>query len=682
MIRHRWIWFLLAFFSFSVFRATAEIAGGSLPVGWDSLNYYAPWTVAFLNCGVLNQNFIAQQPSVFSLTILMTIATQNVWLSIKIIAPFLYGLLGLSIFFFVSSYLSWSTKKSIFCLMLLMVQPAALRFSWDLFKNELGISLLFFLIPLVSDAAINRKKAATSAIVALSLLLVLTHEFVAVVYFVIMASIIIRRKTEQSLKKYLLCASLPAFTLFLVVFAVYSGGFHASSIAYANVATPHFFKTVYDVNFPAFSVFQNYLSSYSSYSVLFTDTIALFIILYALVLPLVFFGFWDDRYLTPFTLFCFFGAFLPLISPNFALLDFERWMLMLVYPFTIYSANAIFSLVESSRNRKRFLSKLAAKLHLFSNQVIAILYLLFLTLFALSYIAGSVRPIYKPIEGYVPTSLSDAPVSNVAFQDIVSGVNRLNAFCEKNSTIDIFDSFESYDSTLWRQTGGTFTYKDSGLTFTTSRFSGLGFLQSAFGANYQGVITLGIRFNGFDEGASLLDLISIRRLGGQGEGIIYFYDGVNGTELNYWDYEASTSHQITSIDLAWHTLKITCSRDGRAISVDGADKLFISDGQLFGEVFLGRKYNSTAYGGSFSVNYISVKGSLSACLISSFREMGPVWIYADPRVEIIIFVTDLQPALRFAESRPYTTVFVMLTTGQYQGLTQVYETQTYSIYIQ
>jgi len=128
--------YVLIFVAFAIFRGVAEILAGEIPVGWDSINYYAPWTITYAQHGVLNQIFLAAPPFVFIFTIPLYLLTSNIWLVMKVLAPVLYGVVGVSVFFFSRSYLSWSIKKSSFCAMLLMFQLAAMRIGWDLFKNE------------------------------------------------------------------------------------------------------------------------------------------------------------------------------------------------------------------------------------------------------------------------------------------------------------------------------------------------------------------------------------------------------------------------------------------------------------------------------------------------------------------------------------------------------------------
>jgi hypothetical protein len=677
--RH-WIIFVLTFVAFVGIRGIAEIQAGELPAGWDPINYYAPWTVAYMNQGILNQHFIGAPPLVFTLIILMTNLTQNVWLAIKILAPILYGVLGLSVLYFTRSYLSWDKRKSMICALLLMSQTAALRLSWDLFKNQLAISLLFFQLPLIFSASKNSGRKTKLAIIVLSLFIVLAHQFVAVVYFVILLSIILKKRKATSFKKFLLYANLPALIIFVGIFVIYSGGTEASLLAYPDIGTIDFFKVIHYVDAPTFSIFKNYLSLYGSYSNLLTQSMTLFILLYAPLLPLVLFGFWNDESLTPFLTLNLIGAFLPLVSPSFALLDFMRWMWMLIYPFSIYATNALFKLINYSKNQVGFYSKSKKKIHSISREKIAVtIYLLFLIIFAFFYVVGDARLIYTPIEGYVPTSLSDKPISNEAMHNIVSDIEWLNELHQNKSTVAFLDEFENLNSSAWHQEGN-FTLKDSILTLNTTRDSGVSYFYHNLDTNYLGTIELKIKFNGFTSDSYMLDLLSVRKTSGYGGGAIYYCNALGSNVLNYWDSETDTPYELIQLDENWHTIKITCNITGRTINIDGSDKLFVNTGWSFGELLLGVKNNGTGYGGSFSVDHISIKGNLSACLITSYREIGPVWIYVNKEIEIVAFVKDLDGALNFAISKAYSAIYILLPTGPYGNFTPAYQMPAYSLY--
>jgi hypothetical protein len=679
--KHGWVTYLLVFAFFVSIRGIAEIQAGDLPAGWDPLNYYAPWTVAYMNEGVINEHFVAAPPLIFILMISMTFLTRDVWLAIKILSPILYGVLGVCFLYFTSSYLSWSKKKGIVCALLLMSQIAALRLSWDLFKNQLAMSLLFLQLPLLSSASKKGEAKTKLMIILLSLLIVLTHPFVTVFYLVVLLSIILNRKHSTSFKKYLLLANVPALILFIGIFGIYSQWTKVSLVSYPGIGTTAFFKTIHYVDTPTFSVFKNYIVLYGSYSNLSVQVMSLFILLYAPILPLVFLGFWNDRFLTPILILGLLSAFLPIVSPSFALLDFERWMFMLVYLFAVFSANALFKLMQPSQSHGKPSSgfKQLRFLSVSREKLAASLYLLFIIIFALNYTVGNVRLIYTPIEHYIPTALSDKPISNEAMRDIVANSEWLNQFYQNKSAVSVLDEFDDLDSVFWWQEGN-FSIKDSVLTLNTEADSGISYLYHDFDANYWGTIKLKFKFNAFTLNSYMLDLISVHKSSSYGGGVIYCLNTSNNAVLNYWDSETQTAYSLMPLDHEWHTIGITCNATGRKISIDELDRIFVNTGQLFGELTVGVKINSTGYGGSFSIDYVSVNADFSACLISSYREIGPLWINVRKEIEIVGFVKDLDRALDFAKNKPYSTILLLLPSISYERFTLVHSMQTYSVY--
>lgn len=311
-------------------------------------------------------------------------------------------------------------------------------------------------------------------------------------------------------------------------------------------------------------------------------------------------------------------------------------------------------------------------------KIAVIIYLLFLIFFAFAYISGNARLIFTSVEGYVPTSLSDKPISNEAMQDIISNIEWLNEFYKNKSTLNLLDQFENLSLDFWQQEGN-FTLKDSMLTLNTTRDSGTSYLYHNFNANYLGTIELRLKFNGFSLGSYILDVLVVRKNSGCGGGVLYCYNTSGANALNYWDSETNTPHKLMQLDENWHTFKITFNSTDRIINIDGFDKLFVDSRGTFGEVSLGQTINSVGYGGSFDVDYIKIKGNLTMCLITFFREIGLSWIYLTKEIEIVTFVKEIDEALDFAKKKPYTAIFLLLPTSN-QIFTLTRQMQTYSIY--
>jgi hypothetical protein len=80
---------------------------------------------------------------------------------------------------------------------------------------------------------------------------------------------------------------------------------------------------------------------YSGYFDLASQVLSVFTVLFLLSLPLVFVGFFRNRVLDAWTVFIVCASFSCLVVPFFAFDLWDRWMFLLVYPFTFYAASGL-----------------------------------------------------------------------------------------------------------------------------------------------------------------------------------------------------------------------------------------------------------------------------------------------------------------------------------------------------
>jgi len=73
----------------------------------------------------------------------------------------------------------------------------------------------------------------------------------------------------------------------------------------------------------------------------------LFLLLFSFLLPLALYGFWLLRknvILTALTLWLLVGTFSSLVFAGYGLIVWDRWLVMLVFPFVIYAVHGAFYL--------------------------------------------------------------------------------------------------------------------------------------------------------------------------------------------------------------------------------------------------------------------------------------------------------------------------------------------------
>src|SRR5437899_5866504 len=134
----------------------------------------------------------------------------DVFQLLKIAGPVIYGILSASFLVFLVKFLKLSVQKATFGTVLLILQPIALRISWDLFRNELGLA--FGLVALASLKTNWRQKYVIAG--SLGLLAVLAHPLAAVLMFVGTLALLLSTKINRERLKMIISLA-PSAVLFL-----------------------------------------------------------------------------------------------------------------------------------------------------------------------------------------------------------------------------------------------------------------------------------------------------------------------------------------------------------------------------------------------------------------------------------------------------------------------------------
>jgi len=336
--------FLLSFILGFTIRLVPEILSYPYPIGFDTV-YYA----ARIKNGVI----WSSSASVFSMWlyegILISvdkIVQMDPFLLLKLVVPLLFGLNVCGIYFFSRKALNWRIKTGLIAAFFFALQLASLRLSWDLHRNLLGSAILLFALPLTTGIQKNRNYWI---LLGLSVLLVLSHALVFVLFLAVVLAVFssdwLKHNRVRSGK--LLTVAFPSLIVLLLGFFVFrpTGYFPENVLESGDIVhqSPAGFSFL--VNYVSVSDSAQY---YPSYLNLILDNFSLFGILYLWWLPLVLVGFFRNKTLEACTLLLLFGSFDALITPFFALDFWNRWMFMLVYPFTFYAARGVEKLLLSS----------------------------------------------------------------------------------------------------------------------------------------------------------------------------------------------------------------------------------------------------------------------------------------------------------------------------------------------
>lgn len=272
------------------------------------------------------------------------------FLLLKLVAPTLYALNVCGVYYFAGKALNWETKKALTAAFLFAVHLASLRVSWDCYRNMLGLAILLFVLP--SIRKIEKRKNFASFVLG-SMLVVFSHELASVIMFAVIFGVMIsdffRGERARMLK--VLAAASPALAIFSlsVYLMMFPVAFHRETNVInwsGDILYPRPGGLFFLVDYLGLVLPDMY---YPTYLDLVSDVLSQFGILYLLCLPFAFVGFFRDRILDGWTPLLLVGTFNSLITPFCALDYWNRWMYMLIYPFTFYTVNGIGKVLESDR---------------------------------------------------------------------------------------------------------------------------------------------------------------------------------------------------------------------------------------------------------------------------------------------------------------------------------------------
>ena len=113
---------------------------------------------------------------------------------LKLFVPAVYGLLAASFYLFVRKAMGWGRRASLLCTAICILQVPALRLSWDLLRNELGLVMLFLFLA----ATKVRSRWRRPLLAILSTLTVLSHELPAVLLFIWYGFVLLKHRREAT----------------------------------------------------------------------------------------------------------------------------------------------------------------------------------------------------------------------------------------------------------------------------------------------------------------------------------------------------------------------------------------------------------------------------------------------------------------------------------------------------
>jgi hypothetical protein len=169
--------------------------------------------------------------------------------------------------------------------------------------------------------------------------------------------------------------------------------------------------------------------SWNNYLLTIQDAFIIFAICFLPLLPFVFYGFKRDKLLDPMLCLLLLGSLSFIISPWIAGTGYQRWMMLLVFPFTIYAIYGFEYFVLFDRNN---LKKLLAVLSVF-------------IVLGVSYSSGPLSYILLE-NSWVPTNLVQSSIGWNQIDDLKDVLVWVDENAEANSAILSEERFYGWTS--------------------------------------------------------------------------------------------------------------------------------------------------------------------------------------------------------------------------------------------
>jgi hypothetical protein len=310
-------------------RGIPEVVVKKYPVGYDTTVHYVANIEVFGKTSVTEMLRLGPLFYWIMWSVNRLLGIETLML-LKIVGPVLYGLLGLSFACFLAHCLAWDWRRSTLGAAVFLLQIATLRLSWDMFRLELGLILLFMTLVVFLSAPSGRKSCL---IAALSILMVLADPMAAVLLFFSLLWIELRRNGFGKKAFLDLLALGPGALLFLMsVLILLTIPPVPPDARIVGLGRMWFFLSYFQVE-------PRLLEG--SYLALASSICVLLLFCYGLLSPFIARGLERNAVLDPFLLLLSVASLLsfsPLIVPWLALpVSYWRWILLLIIPFAAYS---------------------------------------------------------------------------------------------------------------------------------------------------------------------------------------------------------------------------------------------------------------------------------------------------------------------------------------------------------
>ncbi len=415
--------------SLLLFRLIPEFLAGWAPIGFDTITYYAPFLSEVQKQGfysLVRIVFSQTAPLMYFLLYPVGLTGLNPILLTKIVSPFIFSFLGLAFFTVLKDVLKIEFKGAVLLTFFACIYFMVLRFSWDMWRNTLG--LIFYFMCLRELTFFDLNKGSLVKLLSLSLLSATSSELTAVLVAVTLCLgglhklIKTRRLTSFIIVLFIIGSLCSLFIVYyahiLKVFSPIPPDYPLEFISGGAGFTPFPYNYI---GVGDWYGFENYFEAVST-------PILLFLFISAPILPLLFKQRFEYKYVNIFLFTCLIGSFSIIILPYAAIPVWHRWMFMLIFPLLFYASKKLSQLDKRLKYG----------------------YFTLILVFGLGYAvppSSTAFPYYSisPVTyKYIPTSMLQNSIPLEDSPSVVEVLNWLNTHSVSNSCLMAYEPFTGW----------------------------------------------------------------------------------------------------------------------------------------------------------------------------------------------------------------------------------------------
>lgn len=395
---------ILAFLFPLFIRLLPEIIAWPYLIGYDTITYAYTILNSSLSFNIIN--FLKSANLLFIIAIIFNEFIKDPFLIMKIFGPILFSLLCFSLYLYSRKILNWNQWKAFLVSFLASIYFVSLRISWDLYRQMLGT---IFLIMALIVLRISNIKLRLFSVIVLGILTIFSHQLTAVLFFIIMLVYFFIEKNIK-FKFYLVLMIMPVF--FIFIYQLYNPTIGNIRIPYEKVVSNSWIDLA------------SFISGFLCY---------MFLPLFPLFLLGIFsFKKFKEIDMWIWLIVCIIFSYWPLFLPEYSVLFWFRWAILLVYPIIFLSIEGIEKLWKLKKKYFKIdIGKFLALFILLLNLIMSSYYLLSLPEYQVCKYFGE----WNNYKQYIPTSMLQNSISISDTEDVIKAMKWFNENLDKNSSI-------------------------------------------------------------------------------------------------------------------------------------------------------------------------------------------------------------------------------------------------------